>query len=348
MNQLTRQINSMFILGFQGEEPDENLKNLVQEGLGGIIFFAENILSREKLKQNINNFKQLQHNLILSIDQEGGRVQRTNNLPDKIEYISPLYLCKKPIEQIESHYKVLSAELLDFGINMDFAPVLDVFTNPKDPIINERAFGKNSTDVINFSQIQNKSLQKNGIKTVGKHFPGHGAADVDSHIDMPHIDLSLEELQEHLLPFREVKTDAVMISHVHYKAFDKDVLPASLSSNIINYLKKDVGFDGLVISDDMVMGGVAKHFTPLEACIKGIMAGIDMFIFRAYTPEIAKLLKELEVETQNNPKLKEKIELASSKISIFKENIKLSEHTDFDHIKATAIIENIKNTPNVQ
>lgn len=348
MNSLTRQINSLFILGYKGQTPDLNLETLVGEDLGGIIFFADNIFDRETFKRNIKKLKEIQSEIILSIDQEGGRVQRTNNLQDAIEYISPLYLCQKEDELIRKHYQILSEELLDFGINMDFAPVLDVYINPDDPIINERAFGKTSEDVIKYAQIQNDALMQNGIKTVGKHFPGHGAASVDSHVDMPNINLSLEQMQDHIEPFRHIKTDGVMVAHVHYDAFDDEVMPASLSSNVINYLKNDVGFEGLIISDDMVMGGISKYFSPLDACIKGIMSGIDMFIFRECTSEILQLLRDLEVEANKKPELKLKIEIAASKVCEFKNNISLKAFSGLDIAESKRFIENIKNSPNRQ
>lgn len=346
MKSLSRQINSMFILGYKGKNPSNELKNLVEQDLGGVIFFAENILDRKNFKQTITSLKTLQPKVITSIDQEGGRVERTKNLPDKIGYISPEEIIKLPLHLIEKHYDILSQELSDFGINMNFAPVLDVQTNPDNPIISRRAFGTTSAEVIKFSKIAKDAMQKYGIATVGKHFCGHGEADVDSHLNLPQINLSMAELQEHILPFEKAIEDgieAIMVAHVHFTAFDKDVVPASLSKNVIGYLLNNLNFKGLVISDDMVMGGVTEGRTSLESCITAIKAGMDMFIFRDTTPEVLQLLQDLEKEAEKDSELLAKIIVASQKIETFKSKTALK-NCDFDANTARKDINLIKNT----
>ncbi len=344
MKTLLAQINSMFILGYKGENPSKELENLIENNLGGVIFFAENIIDRAKFKLVIKHLKSIQPRLITSIDQEGGRVERTKNLPDKIEYMPPLEVINLSFDKIKKHYDILAQELADFGINMNFAPVLDIHSNPNNPVINNRAFGRNSSDVIKFSKIAKDSIQKLGIMTVGKHFCGHGEAGVDSHLDLPMIDLPMNELQEHILPFQkaiEDGIDAIMIAHVHFSAFDNEVVPASLSKNVLNYLKNDLGFEGLIISDDMVMGGVTKGYSSLSACIKAIKAGVEMFIFRETTPEVLQLLEDLQKEAKKDSELFEKISLASEKIKSFKNKIVLKPPV-FDAIIAKKAINIIK------
>lgn len=346
MKTFPEQINSMFILGYRGQNPSEELKYLIEKNLGGVIFFAENILDRAAFKTTVKNLKAMQPQLITSIDQEGGRVERTKNLPDKIEYIPPLEIIKLPENLIKQHYEILSAELVDFGINMNFAPVLDIHTNPKNPVINNRAFGINSKDVIKYSKIAKNALQKHGIAAVGKHFCGHGEAGVDSHLDLPRIDLSMEELKEHILPFKamiDYGIEAIMAAHVHFTAFDEEPLPASLSKNVLGYLRDELNFKGLVISDDMVMGGVTKFCPPLEACIKGIKAGIDMFIFRDTTDDVLKLLRELETAAKQDEELMRGIIRASAKIEKFKQQIALRESVFDLEIARKGILE-IKNS----
>jgi len=350
MNTLSAQINSMFILGYKGEIPSNELESLIKENLGGVIFFAENIMDRDRFKQVVKHLKSLQSNIITSIDQEGGRVERTKNLPDKIEYMPPLDIINLPVELIEKHYDILTQELVDFGINMNFAPVLDIHSNPNNPVINNRAFGTNSGDVIKFSKIATDSMRKSGIMTVGKHFCGHGEAGVDSHLDLPQIDLSMDELKEHILPFQkaiEDGIDAIMIAHVHFSAFDEEVVPASLSKNVLNYLKQDLQFKGLIISDDMVMGGVTKGYSSLEACIRAIKAGMEMFIFRDTTPEVLQLLKDLCKEARKDSELLEKISIASEKIEFLKNGITLKT-AFFSSITAKTDIDSIKSTYKIQ
>ena len=350
MEMLSEQVNSMFILGYKGENPPKKLKALIEKNLGGVIFFAENILERESFKTVVKDLKTLQQNLITSIDQEGGRVERTKNLPDKIEYIPPLEIINLPVEFISKHYEILAAELADFGINMNFAPVLDIHTNPYNPVINNRAFGKNPEDVIKYSQIAQNAFKKMGIASVGKHFCGHGEACVDSHIDLPKIELPMNELEKHILPFKSAinnEIEAIMAAHVHFTAFDEKPLPASLSKNVLGYLRNDLKFHGLVISDDMVMGGITKFCTPLEACIAGIKADLDMFIFRDTTDEVIKLLQDLQIAAKQDQELLQAILAASSKITDFKKNIVLSE-VDFVPEVAFKDIAKIKNSLSAQ
>ncbi|MDD3420155.1 MAG: glycoside hydrolase family 3 N-terminal domain-containing protein [Candidatus Gastranaerophilales bacterium] len=346
MKTLREQINSIFILGYKGVIPPENLKELVLDGLGGVIFFAENIKERNAFKNTVADLKAFQPELITSIDQEGGRVERTKNLPDAIKYIPPLEIIKLPENLIEKHYEVLAQELCDFGINMNFAPVLDIHTNADNPVINNRAFGTTADEVIKYSQIVQHILHKYSIFAVGKHFCGHGGSSVDSHLALPVIDMPMEELQEHIRPFAFAVNDgidAIMVAHVHFTAFDEETLPASLSKNVISYLKKDLGFSGLVISDDMVMGGVTSFGDPLDVCIRGIKAGIDMFIFRDMTPEVLQLLSDLENAAQDDLELYARIEEASSEITDFKKNIK-TKQVHFDPVLAQKEIEQIKSS----
>jgi beta-N-acetylhexosaminidase len=345
MKTLREQINSMFILGYNGVIPSETLKELVLDDLGGVIFFAENLKVRSAFKNTVSDLKSFQPELITSIDQEGGRVERTKNFPDKIEYINPLDIIKLPEESIKRHYEILSCELCDLGINMNFAPVLDIHTNPNNPVINNRAFGTNAQDVIKYSKIAKDAMQEYGIATVGKHYCGHGEAGVDSHLDLPVIDLPMNKLEEHIAPFKAAIDDgieAIMVAHVHFTAFDKETIPASLSSNVIGYLKQQLGFQGLVISDDMVMGGVTRHCSSLDACIKAIKAGMDMFIFRDINDEVLKLLSDLEESALLDEELLKKIEDASSKITVFKSKI-ANKSCKFDVLVAQKEIEEIKN-----
>jgi len=227
----------------------------------------------------------------------------------------------------------MSQELKFMGVNMDFAPVLDVNTNPDNPIIGVRSFGNNTGDVIKYSQPVYKTFIENNIIPVGKHFPGHGETSVDSHLDMPVVDLSLEELENiHIKPFKDAINnglDVLMISHVFYKAFNKETLPASLSSEIITgYLKEKLNFKGLIISDDMVMGGISKHYNYLEACIKGINAGIDLFIFRNSDDEIPELIDELTEVAEKGLISFDRIDEAVNKILSVKKKYRILEITD--------------------
>lgn len=303
----------MFILGYEEENPPETFLNLVSEGLGGVIFFTRNIKTREQFKQDINLIKECENPdspLFLSIDQEGGRVERTLNIHGGQKYLCAREAAKKGEDFVKAQTLAIAKELKDFGLNMNFAPVLDVDTNPDNPVIAERSYSNDPDVVAKLGTLSAKVYLENGIIPVGKHFPGHGDTAVDSHLAMPESYLSLKELEAtHIAPFKQAidSLPAIMVAHVYYSAFDAkpfisinrsiqktQKLPASISKTVIeDYLRGKLGFDGLVISDDMVMGGV-KNFTPFEAVKRGIEAGINMFIFRNADEQTISLIQQVE------------------------------------------------------
>lgn len=298
-------VYQMFILG-TGEALDEALK----KGLGGVIFFTKDIQSREQFKSLVRDIKS--KSLIppfLSMDQEGGRVERTENIHPR--YFSPRFAFQKGENFLQEQSKKIALELKDYGLNLNFAPCADVNTNPNNPIIGERSFSSNTDDVINGINIVSEEFRKIGIIPCLKHFPGHGDADKDSHLTLPCIDLPLNEMEEiHIRPFKE-KADMIMVAHLHCTCFDKNVIPASLSKNAVGYLRNNIGYNGVVITDDMVMKGV-QDFGAVEACIMAIEAGVDMFIYRNANKETIEIIEKVIKRVENSESLKERV-LASNK-----------------------------------
>lgn len=316
---LKQKISQMFITGFKGNEPDCYFNKIVQLGLGGVIFFTYNIESEKQFKTLISNISK--HAIIpmfFSIDQEGGRVERTENIHGKKKYLSAKYAYEKGLKYLQNQTREIASELKNYGVNMNFAPVLDVNTNNENPIIGERAFSNNTEDVIKASQIVINEYKKNEIIAVGKHFPGHGAASKDSHKTLPVIDLPFDELENiHIKPFKnaiEIGIPAIMAAHVLYSALDNTNTPASVSEKIIDgILIKKLGFKGVIMTDDMEMNGI-KNFTRLDACIKAINAGVNMFIFRDTTQDILDLIDDIEKAVISKTIDKEKIDISVEKI----------------------------------
>lgn len=302
---IEQKIHQMFILGYEGENPLScpNFVNALKSGLGGVIFFTQNIFEKEKFKNAVELIKE--NSLIppfLSIDQEGGRVERTLNLYGGSHYLNAYDAAQKGKDFVQKQTQQISEELKYFGLNMNFAPVLDVNTNPNNPIIGKRSYSSSPEEVTKFGKIAANTYLKNGIVPVGKHFPGHGDTTVDSHLEMPELDMPFTELENtHIKPFKELINciPAIMVAHVHYSAFDSEKIPASISQNVIqNYLRQKLEFKGLVISDDMVMGGI-KKFSPLEACKKAINAGVNMFIYRNSDNATIELIQQLIIAAKN-------------------------------------------------
>lgn len=333
MENIKNKLYQMFILGLEGENLSDN-PNLIEalhNGLGGVIFFTQNIKTKEQFKNLVQNIKKEAKvsNIypyiypFLSIDQEGGRVERTENLFGGNKHFLSEGKCKEKGEKYtKEQTEQISHLLKDFGLNLNFAPVLDVNTNPNNPIIGERAFSNDTDEVIKFGKIVVDTYLKNGIIPCTKHFPGHGDANVDSHISLPKIQLPLEEMEKiHIRPFREVQAPMIMVAHMHCTCFDKEEIPtptpSSLSKNVINYLRNNLNFKGLIITDDMVMGGV-NMLNPLLACEQAIKAGINILLYRNSTEETIEIINNLAKIAETDKELKENIDLSYEKIINFK------------------------------
>lgn len=304
----------MFILGLDGN----GYKEALTKGLGGIIFFTKDIQTPEQFKNLCAEImSQSKITPFLSIDQEGGRVERTENIHGGKKYLSAKFAFEKGEEFLRNQTDEIAKELKSYGINLNFAPCIDVNTNPNNPIIGERAFSNNPEEVILGQKIVSATYRKNGIIPCVKHFPGHGDANADSHLTLPQINLSLKEMEQtHIKPFADAVKDGiemVMVAHLHCTCFEKDEIPTSLSKNAINYLRKSLNFNGVAISDDMIMKGVAK-FGAKTACEMGIRAGLNMFIYRNSLPETIDIIEFLAQKAQGDRELFANIETSFEKI----------------------------------
>ncbi len=293
-----------FILG-----TGEYLNDALSKGLGGVIFFTRDINSKEQFQNLISDIKSKSaEKLFLSIDQEGGRVERTENIYPK--RLSQRLAYKKGADFLKIQTEDMARELKEFGINLNFAPCADVNTNPNNPIIGERSFSDNPDNVIKGIKIVTEVYRRFGIIPCVKHYPGHGDADKDSHLTLPKIDLTLEEMERiHIKPFKyaiENGIEMIMAAHLHCSCFDKDTIPSSLSVNAIGYLRNKLNYNGVIISDDMVMKGV-QDFGSLEACIMAIRAGVDMFIFRDADKKTYELIQKLVQAIKYDRELEQKI-----------------------------------------
>ena len=177
----------------------------------------------------------------------------------------------------------IGSELKSIGVDMDMAPVLDIFSNPENRVIGDRAFGTNSKIVTRLSRALYKGLDKEGIISVGKHFPGHGNTTKDSHVDLPIIEKDLDELKQlELMPFIEAihqKIPGLMLGHLAVPKIVKDNSPASLSGLMINDLiRKDLGYNGLVMTDSLKMKALTKYFTNEDIYLRCVNAGNDILL----------------------------------------------------------------------
>ncbi len=317
MAELKEKLYQMFILG-TGEYCEQALQN----GLGGVIFFTKDIQSVEQFQNLINKFKSIaKFPPFLSIDQEGGRVERTENIHNGKKYLSARHAFEKGTSFLTQQTREIAQELVFYGINLNFAPCIDTNTNPNNPIIGERAFSSIPAEVIAAEHIVSEIYRKNGVIPCVKHYPGHGDANADSHLTLPVIDLPLCEMEEtHIKPFKsaiENNIEMIMAAHLHCTCFEKDAIPTSLSKNAINYLRNKLNYKGVIISDDMVMKGVAD-FGEVEACLMGIKAGLNMFIYRFADKKTIDIIEEIYKKSLSDVELRNNIEKSYEIISNLK------------------------------
>lgn len=313
MTDLKTKLYQMFILGTDGD----GYKKALSNGLGGMIFFTKDIQTPNQFKTLINDIKSISKiTPFLSIDQEGGRVERTENIHNGKKYLSAKFAFEKGEDFLKKQTENIANELKSYGINLNFAPCIDVNTNPNNPIIGERAFSNTPDDVIRAEKIVAQTYRENGIIPCAKHFPGHGDANTDSHLTLPEINLTLQEMEKtHIKPFKACakNIEMVMVAHLHCTCFEKDVIPTSLSKKTISYLREKLGFEGVTISDDMIMKGVAK-FGNVEACEMGIRAGLNMFIYRNSTPQTISIIETIAKKAETDDELRQNIEKSYEKI----------------------------------
>ncbi|WP_346913078.1 beta-N-acetylhexosaminidase [Clostridium sp.] len=286
---LEEKVGQMFIVGFDGYEVDDNIINLIKnKKVGGIILFSRNINTVNQTKKSIEKLNELnsenKFKLFMSVDEEGGIVSRIPKEMGQFESAWDVGVTGD-LNYAFEHGKAIGKTIKSLGVNLDFAPVLDVNSNPNNPVIGVRAFSDDPEIVKKMGTEVYKGLRSTGILGVGKHFPGHGDTDVDSHVGVPVINKSLEELKNlELIPFKyaiDNGVDMIMVSHLYLPQLDKEYV-ASISKNIVTkILREELGFNGVIVTDDMIMEGVKGKYPTSESAVKAIEAGDDLIIVSA-------------------------------------------------------------------
>ncbi|MBA3297081.1 MAG: beta-N-acetylhexosaminidase [Acidobacteria bacterium] len=281
MKDLRKHAGQLAIAGFAGHSIPADLKALAREfDLGGVIFFARNVDSPEQVADMAREAESLVQELPLwvSVDQEGGRVAR---LKAPFTVWPPMAtLGRSGDDALAGRFAcALAAELTAVGISLDYTPVLDILTNPDNPVIGDRALSTTAEDVARLGQVLVRSLQENGIAACGKHFPGHGDTSTDSHFELPLIEHPPDRIDRvELVPFRaaiEAGVASIMTAHILVPALDPE-RPATLSRRVVtDLLKQELGYEGLVLSDDLEMKAIAARYGMEEATVMAIAAGCD-------------------------------------------------------------------------
>lgn len=281
---LDEKIGQLFIVGFEGETVNDEIVDLISNRkVGGLILFARNIVNSSQLIELNNSLRKIESDipLFISVDEEGGLVSR---VPNEFEALpSSGEIGNYNSEEIS--YKVgaiIAKELKALGFNMDFAPVLDINSNPNNTVIGERAFGDNADIVTRLGIKTMEGIRDGGIIPVVKHFPGHGDTDVDSHYGLPIVTKTLDELNSlEFIPFKEAinnGADVVMISSIILSSIDSEN-PSTMSEKVMtDILRGDLGFDGVIATDDMTMAAIMDNYNLTDAVVMSIKSGADLVL----------------------------------------------------------------------
>jgi beta-N-acetylhexosaminidase len=331
----TEKIGQMVLVGMDGTAVQPQVRSLIEERrVGGIILYGNNIESPKQLSELVNGLKQTNREagaklpLLLSADQEGGRVSR---LPKEITAF-PASRLVGDTNDTKYAYGVGSAlgeAMKAFGLNTDFAPVLDVNTNPNNPVIGDRAFGTTAKRVTDTGVQEMLGIKAQGVVPVVKHFPGHGDTSVDSHYGLPVVEHDLQRLRSvEFVPFASaIKEGApvVMVAHILMTKLDPNT-PASMSRIVIqNFLRTELGFNGVVMTDDMTMEAVGKTMAIGPAAVKAILAGADIVLVGHDPSQQKAVLDAITEAVRNGDISQQEIDASVYRIAKLKTSFRLSD-----------------------
>ncbi|WP_088831258.1 beta-N-acetylhexosaminidase [Paenibacillus tyrfis] len=285
---LEEKVGQLIQAGFHSLEPDGHILDLIERRrIGGVILFARNVQDPAQVAALTGKLQEAAQRagtapLWVSIDQEGGMVAR---ITEGVA-LMPGAMAIAAGGSVEAAYEaaqVAGRELRALGVNMNFAPDLDINNNPANPVIGVRSFGEAPEAAAEYGAASIRGFQDAGVSATAKHFPGHGDTATDSHLDLPTILHSRERIEAvELVPFRHAVAagvDAVMSSHIVFPAFEPERLPATLSRRVLTgLLREELGFDGVIVTDCMEMQAIAAHYGTIEAAVMAVEAGADIVL----------------------------------------------------------------------
>ena len=342
---LQEKIGQRLMTGFPGTEMSEEFIQAVKtHKIGNVILFRENVRDCAQLKQLCQDIQELVrketgHSAFIAIDQEGGVVTRLREDGVNVPGAMALGAAGDP----ENAYKaglLIGRELRALGPNFNFAPTVDVNSNPKNPVIGVRSYGDDAQTVGKFAANAVRGLVEGGVLCTAKHFPGHGDTDLDSHLALPCVDKPLEVLEQvELVPFRaaiEAGVPAVMTAHILFPQLEPENIPATMSRRIMQgLLREKLGFEGIIVSDCMQMKAIASHYGTVEGTLASFQAGVDL-VEITHDPILCSQAAELALKAAQSGELSlEENDASVARILAFKERwIEQPVEEDFDFAAA--------------
>lgn len=333
---LDQKIGQLFMFGVPGTtvDVDDATAELVRRyAVGGFILFRGNIQSARQTVELTNALRSLNAGnplpLFIAADQEGGRVHRLP--PEATPFPAAARVGGSRSPELAGQIgRAMGEELQALGINVDLAPVLDVNTNPDNPVIGDRAFGSDAALVETIGIAVMKGLQSTGTVTAVKHFPGHGDTSLDSHVELPVLDHDRSRLDSvELRPFAAAirsGADMVMPAHVAFTSLDPAGSPASLSSPVLTgLLRGELGFDGVIITDALTMGAITRNYTPEQAMLAAIAAGADVLLLPAGAADQVAAVETLRAAAASGALSAERIDQSVRRVAALKLRYGLSD-----------------------
>ena len=328
MSTLAELAGQLLIVGFEGQDCGSDLSRLLRAVRpGGVVFFQRNLASAEQFHSLVSQVREVLGSPppFLAIDLEGGTVDRFREL------LAPLPSAQEAARAglARELGEMAGRELAAFSLNVDFAPVLDLASPASQPVLATRTAGASPNQVIQFAERFLAGLDEWQICGCGKHFPGLGAGAKDSHIGMPAIEKAEESLwHEDLLPFRMLSDRLlmIMVAHAWYPELEKALasdpaevsqpVPASLSRNIVTgLLRERIGYRGLVVCDDLEIGGVLEGRSIEQAAVSAVRAGCDVLLVCRHADNVQRVHAALVREAENRPEFRERLEQSATKIA---------------------------------
>ncbi len=320
-----QRVGQLLWVGFEGKAIPASLDARLRAGeVGGVILFARNLGTMDENLALAAALRAAAPAVLLQIDQEGGRVQRIREpatvWPPMLRLGELWRTSPARAEALAGEVgRALGAELAAHGVDVDFAPVLDVLTNPDNPVIGDRAFAREAEAVARLAGAFAAGLDAAGVLPCGKHFPGHGDTSLDSHLALPRVDHPLARLRAvELLPFARVRTPLLMTAHVVFAALDAE-LPATLSPAVLGgLLRGELGYDGVVVSDDLEMKAIADRWGVGDAVVRGLLAGCDAFLLCRREDLQVEAFEALVRAAERDAGVRARVDEASARVAAVK------------------------------
>ncbi len=325
MKTLHEKLSGLFLWGFEGPLVSSPLRELFCNcPPAGVILFRRNLESRTQIKSLTREIRKAAgaRKIFIGIDEEGGRVSRLRDFfpefPPAAVY-GQRYLKTHNLKAIQEAGRKLGQRLASLGFNTDFAPVLDVHSNPENPVIGDRAFSSDPRIAAKASVAFYEGLKSAGIVACGKHFPGHGDTATDSHLVLPHVDRSRRDMERiELVPFRAAiqrKIPMIMTAHVVYKSLDPEN-PATFSKKILTgLLRKTLKYRGLIVSDDLQMKAVSAGHSPAESALLSLVAGVDLILICREGERGTAVVEDVLRAVESSRVLRRRVEESCARVS---------------------------------